>query len=163
MKHNTYHNFQEKSFTLIELVIVIAIIGAISVIGITNLFNYRSLQNLKNTTQEIVAVLRNAQNRSMSQELSNRWGVYFSNPAGAGNDFFELFSGTNYNPAAVASHTVLSSGVQFDVPAAGASTTIIFSPLTGFPDTSTAVRISLTNNPLASSTITINSNGQIQY
>jgi prepilin-type N-terminal cleavage/methylation domain-containing protein len=153
----------QQSFTIVELLIVIALVAVIASIGIVSLFGYRQRQHLKLQTEELVAVLRNAQNRSLSQESGSRWGVHFENPTGDANDFYDLFSGTSYSASAVVSRTPLPPALQFDVPSSGASATIIFAPVTGFPNASTTIKISLVNNPNASSAITINSNGVINF
>ena len=153
----------KNAFTLVELIIVIAIIAVIAGIGIMSLVGYRQRQSLRIQTEELVAVLRNSHDRSVTQESGSRWGVYFENPAGDNNDFYDLFSGVSYNPAAVVSRTPLPSGLRLDIPASGASSTFIFAPLTGFPNASGTIKLSLVGNPSVSSTIIVNSNGQIQY
>ncbi len=150
-------------FTILELIIVIAIIAVIAGIGLVNLISYRQRQNLKIQTEELVAVLRNSHDRSVTQESGSRWGVHFENPAGDNNDFYDLFSGTSYSASAVVSRTALPPALQFDIPSSGASSTIIFAPVTGFPNVSTTIKISLMSSPSASSTIIVNTNGQIQY
>ncbi len=164
MKLKTYNSkLITDGFTLIELLISLSIVAIIASVGVINIVNYRNRQNLKLNTQKIVEVLRNAQNRSITQENGVRWGVHFENPAGDDNDFFDLFSGAAYGANQVVSRTAVSNGIQFDIPLSGASSTIIFAPLTGFPDVSSTIKISLKNNSSASNTIIVNTNGQIQY
>lgn len=153
----------KKAFTLVELIIVIAIVAIIAGVGIMSLVGYRQRQSLRTQTEELVAVLRNSHDRSVTQESGSRWGVYFENPVGDNNDFYDLFSGTSYSASAVVSRIALPSALQFDIPSSGASSTIIFAPITGFPNASTTIKMSLIGNPLTSSTIIVNSNGQIQY
>ncbi|PIU98396.1 hypothetical protein COS61_01670 [Candidatus Wolfebacteria bacterium CG03_land_8_20_14_0_80_40_12] len=154
--------FQKKGFTLIELLIVISITIILAAGGIMNLARHRQERDLSLAAQEITIVLRNAQDRSIAQEEGSRWGVYFENPA-SGSDFYELFQGINYGAATSVSKSVLRSNIQFDLPAAGSSSTVVFSPIIGLPNVSTTIKISLIGNPLSSSTIIINSNGEIQY
>lgn len=159
----TIQQFNNRSaFTLIELIITMAIIAILAGVGFISIFNYKQRQGLSSTTQEIIEVLRNAQNRSLSQESSTRWGVYFNNPA-SGTDFYELFQGASYATATSVSKSVLASNIQFDIPASGSSSTIIFSPITGLPNVATTIKISLISSPTSSSTISVNINGKIQY
>ncbi len=152
-----------KGFTLIELLITIAITVAAATFGAMNLISHRRERDVNFTIQEIIAVLRNAQSRSIAQEEGSRWGIYFNNPSGDSNDFYELFKGVNYASGTVVSKIVLRSNIQFDIPASGSSSTLIFTPITGLPNASTTVKISLIGKPTSSSTIIINNNGEIQY
>lgn len=154
--------FRKNAFTLFEFLIVIAIIAVLATAGAINFTDYRARREFNATSQEMVAVLRNAQNRSLSQESGNRWGVYFENSA-SGRGFYELFSGISYSSNSVVFHANLKDGIKFDIPAAGATSTIIFSPVAGLPISAASVKISLKNNPSVSSTIIVNANGQIQY
>ena len=158
-----------KAFTLIELIISIGILAILAGVGFINIVNYKHRQDLTSTTQEIIEVVRNAQNRSLSQEATStagtggRWGVYFENPTGSGNDFYELFKGTSYAGGTVVSKSVLPSNTQFEEPASGSSSTIIFSPITGLPNASATIKISLISSPTSSSTITVGANGNIGF
>lgn len=156
-----------KGFTLIELLITIAILAIVAVIGFMNLSGYRSERDIKLNTEQIVAMLHDSQNRSFSQESGNRWGVHFENPSGA-LGFYDLFwtnSTLNYAYAttSIASRGVLPSNIQFNIPAPGSSSTIIFSPVNGLPSASGTIKISLIANPSVSSTINIDTNGGIRY
>ncbi len=151
-----------KGFTLIELVITIGIIGVLATVSFISIFNYKQRQDLSSASQEIVAVIRNAQDRSLGQESGSRWGVYFENPS-SGTDFYELFQGSTYATGTIVSKSVLPSNVQFDSPVSGSTSTIIFSPVTGLPDSSATIKISLISSPTSSSTITININGKISF
>ena len=51
-------------FTLIELLIAMALTVTLAVIGFINLTGYRQNQDLGNAAKEIVAILRDAQNRT---------------------------------------------------------------------------------------------------
>jgi len=155
-------------FTLIELLIATTIVAIAAVVGIINLSNYRARSDLNHAGQEIVTFLRDAQSRSISQEATStqgsggRWGVHFENPA-TSTDFYDLFWGAVYTTGTVVSRATLPASVQFDIPASGSSSTIVFAPLTGLPNATTTIKISSVSSAAVSSTITVNSNGQIQY
>lgn len=147
-------------FTLIELMIVIAItaiivVGSYSIIG----FNFKSQSELELTAREIVSVLRNAQDRSMSQEDGVQWGVYFEN-TDRDNGFYVLYKGAT---TTVVSKKNLRSNIEFFDPSVGGNKDVGFSLMTGMPTSAVDIIFNLKNNPSILTTITINSNGQIQY
>jgi len=151
-----------KGFTLIELIITLGIIVVLAGVGFLGILNYKNIQSVNSTAQGIITVLRNAQNRSLSQEGGSRWGVHFENPSGA-NDFYDLFHGASYTTSGLVSRTALPSGVEFVLPPIGSSSTVIFYSVTGLPDNPLTIKISLTAAPSVSSTIIINQNGRILY
>lgn len=151
---------KEYGFTIIELIIVIAItaviiVGSYGIIGI----NFKSKNELELTTREIISVLRNAQDRSISQEDGSQWGVHFENPA-SDNGYYLLYKGTS---TVFVLKKILRPNIKFLNPSIGSNKEIEFSFITGFPNASTDIVLSLKNNQFSSSTIMINSNGQIQY
>ncbi|MBI5306408.1 type II secretion system protein [Candidatus Wolfebacteria bacterium] len=152
-----------KGFTLIELLIVISI-TAILAVGVSsfNLFGYRNKQDLDLTAREIVVILRNAQDRSISQESGGNYGVYFDN-IDANGAFYDLFNGASYSSGTIIKKIPLKNNISFVIPQNGASSSVVFSPLSGIPVSSSTVAISLKSDILSSSTIIINSNGNISF
>ena len=144
-------------FTLLELLLTIAILAVVAIFGSINLINYYSRQNLNLTVDEIIAFLRDAQNRSITQESGDQWGVHFSNTTSTKN--FQLFHGPDFASGTLAMSRDLRVGVQFVAPAAGTSTDIIFSKVTGYPNATTSIVLILGNNPNQAYTITINAVG----
>src|SRR3989344_9368719 len=151
---------KRSGFTLIELIIVMAI-TAIIVVGSYNIIglNFKSQNELELSVREIVSVLRNAQDRSICQEDSSQWGVYFENPVSS-SGFYVLYKGAT---TTFISKKILQSNIQFLDPSIGNVKDISFNKMDGLPISPATVVISLKNNLLASTTIIINSNGQIQY
>lgn len=150
----------KNAFTLIELIIIISIAIILTTIGVLNLFNYRAQNDLEMTVKEIVSTLRIARNYSISQESiesgsNKKWGVYFE----SGN--YILYRGMNYNDAGktIASKSVLRQTVEFKT--LPSPQDIIFNLITGKPNSSSTIEVSLKGNPANFKTITINSNGQI--
>lgn len=152
-----------KGFTLFEILIVISIIAILSVgAGSFNLFSYRQKQDLDLTAREMIAVLRNAQDRSITQESGSRYGVYFDN-LDINNAFYSLFSGADYGSGTVIQKTPLRNSIRFAAPQSGASSSIVFNQISGLPNASSAVIIYLKSDVLSSSTIIINSNGRVSF
>lgn len=155
-----------KGFSLIELLIVVAILALITASGGLVLFNYANRWNLENAVVEIVALIRDAQNRSLSQQDGNgdnqgdQWGIHFENGA---EDSVKVFSGSSYSSARVATTYVLRPGLKFDIPLNGQSKDVIFSRVSGLPDNPFTVKISLSGDSAIFTEIFINSNGTIQY
>ncbi|MBI2430425.1 MAG: prepilin-type N-terminal cleavage/methylation domain-containing protein [Candidatus Levybacteria bacterium] len=59
----------EKGFTLIELIIVIAVTAVLSVIGIAAFVSYSRTQALNAATQDVVTMLQVAKSRAQSQVI----------------------------------------------------------------------------------------------
>jgi len=156
---NKNNNFSA-GFTLIELLIVIAIISTIAVTISLNLMNYSNRQSLDSAAVKINAFLRDAQNRSLTQEGGNQWGIHFANNGNSGN-MVELFSGSNFSSGTVVSVYNLAAALAFIDPDSGSSKDIIFSKITGYPDASTSVVFSLKNNPTQAYTVTVSGVGQV--
>lgn len=152
-----------KGFTIIEIIIVIAIIAVLFGTGFLRLLDYRQHQTLNSTKQSIVAILRDAQNRSISQESGARWGVHFENPPGTANNFYELFSGASYSQNNVVSRNNLDPEIKFIDPADGITKDVIFLPITGKLGAVASTTIALFSDSSVSSTIAIDLNGKIQY
>lgn len=159
-------NFKIQSgFTFIELIVAIGIIVVIATIGFLNLYNFRSESELDLTVREIISVLRNAQDRSISQEDGVQWGGYFENPS-VGDGYYLLYKGVT---TTVVSKSVLRSSIQFLDPISNANKNVLFSSLSGLPiidgipNSSTIIKIVLKNDSSKVRVIFVNSNGQIGF
>jgi prepilin-type N-terminal cleavage/methylation domain-containing protein len=149
------------SFTLIELLIVIAIFSVIIALTFSNLFGKRQATDLSAAKQEIVALLREAQSRAANQDGGKNWGVYFGNPASS-TSFFSLYSSSSYAGSAIESHP-LPSDLGYSLPPSASSTDINFSQITGLPGQSATIGIYVISNPAESSTIIVATSGAISY
>lgn len=162
LQSTNYNLLPNKGFTLIELLVVIAITVALATISAVNFAGYRNKQDLDLTGREIISVLRNAQNRSISQESGSRFGVHFNN-TDQNNGYYTLFNGTSSASGILIAKKSLRNSVKFISPSSGASVDVVFNPVSGLPGASSTIIIALKVNVLSSSTININVNGQIQY
>ncbi len=151
----------KKSFTLIEILIVVAVTAVLATVGFVSFAGFHARNNLNLTVNEIISLLRNAQNRSITQENGSNWGVHFENPSNQ-DDFYALFQGVAYSSGNTVLRANLRPAVQFNNPSSGASKDIVFNPISGLPTASATVIISLKSDYSSAKTIIINANGQIQ-
>jgi len=77
VKINKY--LKPRALTYIEILLVIGITAIISTIGAGFYVNQQKVKVLETTAQEIVAYLKYAQQKSISQEQGLQWGVHFEN------------------------------------------------------------------------------------
>lgn len=166
-------SFMKNGFTLIELLIVIGIMAILTTIGSVYFFGYRNKQAVELTTNELISVLRDAQNKSLSQDRGYDWGVHFDNVANP--KYYNLFFGA---PSNIASHKVLRPGLNIIVnitsptPPSDEDENIYFNspgkvdglPVVSDGDIITSATITINNpsNPSWNKIIAIQPNGQIQ-
>lgn len=146
----------KSGFTLIELIIVVAflgIAGALTVVLIRN----QLLGSLESEVQAIRSRLQEAQTRAIAGVEGTHWGIYFNNASSA--PWYALFPGSSFSAAS--STYFLSRIVEFQAPASGTSTAVIFSKRTGTVTTTASVIIRLKNDTAQTKTITISSQGRV--
>jgi len=149
-------------FSLLELVIVIAIFAILGTVGFVKLTDYFVRNNLEKDAQKIVFTLKNARDRSISQDRGLQWGVHFENSA-SGKGFYELFAGTSY-PGQTILRNDLNTGVEFLSPSASSTLDILFSKVTGLASASTTIVIALAEDNSIIKSISISSaNSEISY
>jgi prepilin-type N-terminal cleavage/methylation domain-containing protein len=156
----------KKGFTLAELLIVIVIIMLITVFIYLNLFRRKGFNELYSTRDQIVALLREAQNNAIFQKQDSEWGVYFLNSTST-SPSYSLFYGITYSTSTSLKKYNLPTSVEYDTStiASGNSLTIYFNKTTGLPSTSTSIILNFNfgNQIIASSTININQSGLISF
>ncbi len=122
-------NFQKKrGFTLVELLISLAIIVMMTTISFIGLAGYRGRQTISLSVNEVVAVLQDTRNRSVTQEEGKAWGVRFQN---ADQDEYLVFKGYNFSQSSVSRSYIFRRGVSFSEPAEGFFKDIVFEPISG--------------------------------
>lgn len=70
----------KKGFTLIEMILSLAILAIILGISAPFLINFSTSQELDSVTEEMVSILRKAQEKSIIAENDSFWGIDFSQP-----------------------------------------------------------------------------------
>jgi len=147
-----------RGVTYLEILFVITIIGMLSILGLWYFTRANTAEALKKDAQGLTAILSEARSLSLSSKNAVKYGVHLEEFQAV------LFQGTSYNssdtnnryqPFNRAVH-MLSHSLN------GGGDEILFSRLTGETDNYGSVTLSLINNSLSSTTITISSAGVIQ-
>lgn len=122
--------FSRKAFTLIEVLTTLAIIIVLGLAIYLNLNQYRTNQDVGLAVNELVAVLRNTQGRSITQDNAQTWGIHFVNSPVSGSSY-SVFSGPNYASGVVEKTYSLKSTLTFTNPSASSTYDVVFGQLTG--------------------------------
>lgn len=149
--------------TIIELVLVIGLIGILATIFLVNLQGRKGKTELTTTTQQMTALLREAQSRSVAQSSSTGWGVHFENSTNT-VPFYALFGGT-YSVSSNIGYYRLPATVNYSTSslAIGASKEITFTQITGTASASSSITIFSTADTSQSSTIAVASSGAVSF
>ncbi len=133
-----------KGFTLVEVIVVVAIITVVAVVIAVALYSRRSRVEMDNTRREIVALLREAQSRSINQEENVVWGVHFDNATSG--PFFALFKGATYSSSSVVTYRAFPTSVSYSSTtiSEGQTLNITFTKISGLPSTSTSIGLQIT-------------------
>lgn len=143
-----------RGFTLLELLISVAVIGIVSVLATSGFSSFRESVQLNEVQSQILGILRDARNRTLSSEKNTQYGVHFESTK------VVLFSGSYYNPSASSNeiHTlpalVRISSINF-----GGDVDVVFARLTGAASVFGTTTIEIINNSAKARTITIISSG----
>lgn len=129
-KLSSYQTIKLKGFTFIEVVIVVALVVIISATALISLSGYRTSQNLKLAANEIFSVIKDVQNRSITQQDGKQWGLRFTN-ATSGTQSYETFSGASYATSAVDRLYSLARNVKFGEPGPSSTVDVVFSAISG--------------------------------
>lgn len=154
---------KKRGITLIEVVIFIGLAAAFGTIAVLNLLGRKNVSEFDATVKQVVALLREAQSRSVAQSDSVGWGVHFENST-ATAPFYALFR-SSYSVQNRVGYYRLPSTVGYATTsvALGASKDIIFTQITGAVNASTSVGLLLLNDPAVSSTIYVASSGAVRF
>jgi len=170
MKKFTHFKFHipysgRKGTTLVELMLVIAVIAALSFISFLSLLGRKGDTDLKNTTEQMASLLREARSRSVSQASSTSWGVHFDNAA-TSSPFFAIFYSVTYSTSTTIGYYKLPSTLVYatsTIPS-GSYKEVTFSQISGLASASTSITIFLPRSvPLGSSTINVGSSGAVSF
>jgi len=150
-----------KSFTLIELLIVIAILGILIVASASVFVFFQKRSQLNNDTEKIINILRLAQSKTLACEDLSRYGVYFD--ANASPQQYILFKGDNFAGRDLNFDKTynLSSEVEFyDIDLSGGSE-VVFEKITGAANNPGSIPIRLIEDSAKTRTVYVEKSGYI--
>ena len=174
-------NIKNRSgFTLIELFIGFALILMIAGFAVFPLLGYKNTEEFNTQEKILIAMIRDAQGRSIYRVEGYRWGIRFTNNE-PGADTLQLFYGenptgevfgcnhksSNNTTVTIVETRALKSSSNFTDPPVGCAKDIVFSPGTGIPnpmnDSGFQNKIVIVPNGFTSpdKTIVVQDNGRI--
>lgn len=104
-------NKDQCGFTIIELVVV-AVISGILFGASLSMIDYQQKSGLQASLEEMTAVVRDIQKRSITQESGALWGIRLSRPP-SGPSKYEIFRGTVYDADKIVKSLSLGRGAEF--------------------------------------------------
>lgn len=145
-----------RGFTLLEIIIVVAIVSVVGAIGIISTRSFQQYADIDAAANQIVAVLREARDRTAATDFAVVYGVHFE------SDRYIRFQGPAYNENA-------TTNVIYNLPASlelyeinvGGDSEILFNSLDGSADRAGSTSMRIIDNPAESRTINIFSTGVI--
>jgi len=151
----------EKGFSLIELMIVVAILISVGAIVIPSIASFQEAPQLNNAFEEVISILRIAQNRTLSSEANSKYGVYFDTATTPHQ--YVLFKGASFSSRDVSYDLTypLLPAVEFYEIDTGDDDEIVFDRLTGFTANSGSISVRLKNDTNKTKTVYIDGSGVI--
>ena len=122
-------------FTIIELLTVIGILIVLTTMSIPAFRSFQKESDLTNTTEEIINILRFAQNKTLASEENSQWGVWFSTSTTPQE--YILFKGENYisrDPSYDETHKIPEKIELYEINLTGGGTEVVFDKVVGSTD-----------------------------
>lgn len=133
-----------KGISLIEVLIVISIISIIVAIAIPSFSSFKNNQILKNTTEDIISLLSEARNNTISSKNSMNYGVHFEEHR------IVLFPGITYTESSsnkeIVFEDIITIPSQDGIALYGGGDDIIFNRITGDTSNYGTIKIQINNN-----------------
>ena len=149
-----------RGFSYAELMVVMVLVVITSLGTVLSLIRFYRAQEPKIAVRAIGSVLRDAAQRSASQEANRYWGVRFDNLVG--RDRYVLFSASSTAQAGYATSAVTYMGAATVFSEPAASSTIMFDKLTGNALITGCPAVVSSTVTVGSSSIRVYCNGKIE-
>ncbi len=158
-----------KGFTLIEIVLVVGIMAILSSLILMFSYGIKIRKDLDASVISLAAVIREAQQKSITQEDMKKWGVYLQSNTNTQKRSYALIKDSKIN---IITPYQLPSALEFDtspsffdfVSAGVYEKEITFTQVDGLPgSTDVIIKIRIGNDDTSARQITISSNGTVTY
>lgn len=151
----------QKSFTLIEVLIIIGIIIILISLALVGLESFQKKSKLDISAEEIINILRLAQSKTLASEEGSQYGIYFNNVVSPNQ--YIVFKGTSYLNREPAFDKIyeLSESVEISQINLAGGKEVVFTRLEGGALPAGNLTLRLINNPLETKNIYIESSGLI--
>ena len=148
----------QKGLSLIEVLIVIFII--VLLVSISTL-SYRFFERgteLESASQEILAVLKLVQTKTLASEKASQYGLHFE------NDRYILFKGNLYQAGALENKIYqLPSRLEiYQINLSDGGNDVVFKRISGESEQNGTIALRIVSEPSRSKTITIDASGRIE-
>lgn len=152
---------KQKSFTVVEFLVVFSVLAVLIIISAGAFILFQRKSDLNYGTEEIINVLRIAQNKTLASEGTSQYGVYFDNITVPSQ--YTLFKGSDYASREISFDKVykLSEKVEIYAINLGGGNEVVFERLTGNSNLSGDLSLRLKTDPTNSQIIYIEASGQI--
>lgn len=149
-----------KSFTLIEILVIIGIMLILMALAIPAYRTFRSQTDLNNSAEEIINILRLAQSKTLASEGASQYGVYFDQATSP--DRYTLFKGESYELRDIALDRVydLSKDIEIEINLIGGSE-VVFNRIIGDTSQSGNLSLRLIESPSETVSIYVANSGRI--
>ena len=147
---------QNYGFTLIELLVTIGILVLVMGMIMLNFNFFQNQSALDATTQEIISVLKLAQNKTLASENRTSFGVYFE------NDKYVIFEGDAYYSSSPNNDVrIINPSLKVSAVNLGGDRAVVFDRLSGTTADYGTIKIEQTSDSTKNKTIFIDSSGLI--
>lgn len=155
------HTILVRGFTLIEILVTIGILLILASTAFLGIGPLQRQSDLQNTSQEMVNILRLAQNRTLASEGQSQYGVYFDDTASPHR--YTLFKGSSYVSRDVAADEIffIPESVIISSMSVGGGKEVVFDRIVGTTNQSGQVLLQLVADPTKTQTIYIESSGLV--
>jgi len=149
------------------MVIVIAIIAILSSLVLIFSYGVKVRKDVDSSVNSLAAVIREAQQKSITQENMTNWGVYLESNVNTKKHFFSLIKTSKVN---IINRYQIPTALEFDTSLLNSlggglyEKEITFTQLYGLPGSSDInIKIRIANDPSSAKQITIYTNGTVSY